>query len=83
MSGLTTLGLADHEDADMNTPSGNKSEWLRFLLGMALAGGVAYFTADSAMKARISVMEEREQNHYSEVLRRLDRIEIKVDRGNQ
>lgn len=56
-------------------------EIVRWAIGLVLAGLVAYFTAVGTIQVRLGTLEEREQNHYSELLRRLDRIEAKLDRG--
>jgi demethoxyubiquinone hydroxylase (CLK1/Coq7/Cat5 family) len=58
--------------------NGKTGEVLRWAIGLALAALVAHYTA----VARISVMEEREENHYGEVMRKLERIERKIDYEN-
>ncbi len=63
-----------------NGSNGKTGEWLRWVLSMALAGIVSYFTAQGAIQSRVAVVEERELNHYGEMIRRLDRIEFKIDR---
>ena len=60
--------------------NGKTGEVLRWALGLGLAAIVAYYTAIGALQAQIAVVIEREQNHYTELLRRLDRIESKLDR---
>lgn len=59
--------------------NGWTGEALRWVAGLILAGVVSYYTAIGSIKARIGVIEERENNHYSEVMRKLDRIERKLD----
>lgn len=54
-------------------------EMLRWVLGLALAALVAYFTSTGAMQASLAVVAERESNHYNELVKRLDRIESKLD----
>lgn len=61
--------------------NGKTGEYVRWIIGMALAGIVAYFTALGALQAQLAVVIERERNHYDEIIRRLDRIENKVDTG--
>lgn len=61
--------------------NGKTGEYVRWALGVALAGLVAYFTAIGTIQAQIAVVIERERNHYDEIIRRLDRIENKVDTG--
>jgi len=52
--------------------NGKTGEWLRWALGMVLAGVVAYFTSIGTVKEQVATVQERENNHFSEVLRRLD-----------
>lgn len=61
--------------------NGRTGEYVRWMLGLALAGLVAYFTALGTLQAQLAVVVERERNHYDEIIRRLDRIETKVDVG--
>jgi len=66
--------------SNLSHANGKTGEWLRWIAGLALAALVSYFTAIGAMQSRIAVVEEREQNHYMELLRRLDSIDRKLDR---
>jgi hypothetical protein len=66
--------------------NGKTGELLRWIAGLVLSGVIAYYTAIGSIQARIGVVEERENNHYSEVLRinaemrrQLERIESKMD----
>lgn len=61
--------------------NGKTGEMLRWVIGLVLAAMVAYFTSTGAMQASLAVVAERESNHYNELLRRLDRIESKLDGG--
>ena len=61
--------------------NGKIGEYLRTVLALALAGLVSYYTALGAMQAQLAVIIERERNHYDEIIRRLDRIENKVNVG--
>lgn len=67
----------------MTAPSlnGKTGEYIRWIVGMGLAGIVAYFTVLGALQSQLAVVVERERNHYDEIIRRLDRIENKVDTG--
>jgi hypothetical protein len=47
-------------------------------LTAALSALVAYFTTIGTLAARLSTLEEREQNHHIETLRRLDSIDRKL-----
>jgi hypothetical protein len=58
----------------------NAFEVLRWVVGLGLAGVVSYYTAIGSIRSQINVVEERENNHYIEVIRRLDRMETKLDR---
>lgn len=50
---------------------GFSSETLRWALGLVLAAAVAYFTTIGTIETRVSVLEERENNHYEELKRML------------
>lgn len=60
--------------------NGKTGEMLRWVIGLALACIVAYYTAIGSIRSQIAVVEERELNHYGEIIRRLDRMESKIDR---
>jgi hypothetical protein len=60
--------------------NGRTGEFLRWVLTLVLGGLVAYFTAQGAIETRIAVVEERELNHYAEIIRQLHRMEAKQDR---
>ena len=47
-------------------------------VGVVLSSIVAYFTTINTLSQRLDVLEERENNHYSEILRRLDHIDRKL-----
>lgn len=51
---------------------GKSGEMLRWLIGMALAALIAYFTTIGTMDKQITAVSERENNHFAEVLRRLE-----------
>lgn len=42
-------------------------DWLKFVIGLAIAGLVAYFTSQAKTDAAMSRIEERENNHYAEL----------------
>lgn len=52
--------------------NGKTGEWIRYIVGLLLAGVVAYFTAIGTIRQQIATVQEREVNHFEEVLRRLD-----------
>ena len=64
----------------MTLPNGKTGEMLRWVFGLVLAAIVAYFTSTGATQAQLAVITERETNHYLELLKRLERIESKLDR---
>ena len=54
--------------------------WLVYAISSVLSALVAYFTTTGTLQARLSQLEEREGNHYAEILRRIDHIDRKIDR---
>ena len=56
--------------------NGRTGEMLRWVISLVLAAIVAYFSATGAMQAQIAVLTERENNHYQELIKRLDRIDV-------
>ena len=61
--------------------NGRTGEYARWILTIVIGGVVAYFTALGTLQAQLAVVVERERNHYDEIIRRLDRIEVKMDVG--
>lgn len=59
--------------------NGRTGEMVRWVVAMVAAIVVSYFTAMGALQSRVSVVEEREQNHFHELQRRLGAIEGKLD----
>lgn len=59
--------------------NGRTGEYVRWIMTIIIGGVVAYFTALGTLQAQLAVVVERERNHYDEIIRRLDRIETKVD----
>lgn len=55
-----------------------RSQLLRWLLMLAVSALIAYYTTNSTMDKAIGQIDERENNHFSEVLRRMDAIQIDV-----
>jgi hypothetical protein len=58
--------------------NGKTGEFVRWMLGLALAAVVAYYTAIGAMSREIGEVKATEQSHFSEVLRRLDDLKSDV-----
>ena len=55
-----------------------KSEWVRYLLGLALAAMVAYFTAQTSIREELAKQKVTEESHFGEVLRRLDLMQADI-----
>jgi hypothetical protein len=55
------------------------SGWLVPMVSAGLASLVGYFTARITTEREIGVITERENNHFLELMRRLDSIERKMD----
>jgi predicted ribosomally synthesized peptide with SipW-like signal peptide len=67
--------------------NGKTGEWVRLLIAMAVAGTVAYFTAQTEIERRmtqtdgqVAAVKALEQAHFEEVQRSLIRIERAVER---
>lgn len=54
------------------TFNGRTGEYIRYVVGLILAGIIAYFTTIGTLNQAVTEVREREDNHFSEVLRRLD-----------
>ncbi len=54
------------------------SDTLRWLIGMALAAVVAYFTAINTLSNEITAVKEREESHFGEVQRSLQDIKTEL-----
>lgn len=57
---------------------GIKGEYIRWGVGVAAAALVAYFTTIATIEAGLAQVQERELNHFEEVLRRLDLLQADV-----
>lgn len=55
------------------------SGWLVPVVSAGLAALVGYFTARATTEREMGVITEREGNHFTEIMRRLDRIDRKLD----
>lgn len=53
--------------------------WVVPVVSAGLAALVGYFTARATTEREIGVAVERESNHFDEIMRRLDRIDKKLD----
>lgn len=52
--------------------NGATGDVLRYLVGVALAAAVAYFTTIGAIQAELSATKAQQESQFSEVLRRLE-----------
>lgn len=55
------------------------SGWLVPVISAGLAALVGYFTARATTEREMGVITEREGNHFDEIMRRLDKIDRKLD----
>lgn len=55
------------------------SGWLVPVVSAGIAALVGYYTSRITSEREMGVMAEREGNHFTELLRRLERIERKLD----
>lgn len=55
-----------------------KADAWRWLVGVCLAGIVAYFTTQVAIQSEMSAIKATEESHFSEVLRRLDVMQTDI-----
>ncbi len=79
MSDTTAFNFSDRRSGDGDRralqPLGNgKGEWVRWALNLIIPAMVAAVLAWVAVSNRISVIEEREQNHYQELLRQFQAL---------
>jgi hypothetical protein len=57
-------GDAEDQPTEQHAPF---PEWLKWLIGLGLAAIVSYFTSQARTDAAMARIEERENNHYSEL----------------
>ena len=53
-------------------------DWFRWAMGLALAAFLSYVTTVATMDKEISAVQEREENHFNEVLRRLELMQSDI-----
>jgi hypothetical protein len=58
--------------------NGKTGEVLRWLLGLAGAALISYFTAQGAIEQRVTAVETKEGAHFEEVIRRMDLMQTDV-----
>ena len=51
---------------------GQTGDYVRWLIGVAAAATVAYYTTIGAIQAEVSAIKARQDSQFGEVLRRLD-----------
>lgn len=67
----------------LKAPNGRNWTLLQWVAGAVVAGLVAYFTAMGSVQTSVAVVDSREQQHFEEVQRTLQRIERAVERLEQ
>lgn len=65
-------------DAVMRRRALGRSEYLRWLVGLAMAAALSYFTTIATMDKSISQAKTTEEAHFQEVLRRLDVMQADI-----
>lgn len=58
--------------------NGRTGEYLRWLIGIGVAGLAAYVTAMGAIQVEVSAIKTRQDAQFSEVLRRLEILQDDV-----
>lgn len=57
----------------------NLAGWIGAAAASSLVSGVvAYFTAVATLQTKTAVLEEREDNHYKELTRKMDQLLVEV-----
>lgn len=60
----------------MNGPlNGKTGEFIRWVIGLGLAALVSYYTAIGSIRERVGNIDTREQGHFDEVQRTLQRMD--------
>jgi len=67
-------------DALRPLANGKLVELAKWVVTLAVTAMVAYFTAINAIEQRVTRVETKEETHFQEVLRQLDRIETELIR---
>ena len=81
-----TLDLHDYKEGERREPHApndrrhDRDGWVRFLIPILLAALVSYFTAQGTIQVQVATIRATEENHFQEVLRRLDLIQRWQDR---
>ena len=70
LAGFTTAAAMVETQAD---------GWIMVAVPMAVSALVGYFTARVTSEREMGVITEREGNHFTEIMRRLDKIDKKLD----
>lgn len=65
--------------ADDRVPQGSgKADFLRWLIGVAMAAFVAYFTTISTLNQGLAEVRERQKNQFEEIMRRLEMLQVDI-----
>lgn len=72
-------GETDRTAAEERVPPSNgKGDFLRWLIGVAMAAMVAYFTTISTLNQGLAEVRERQKNQFEEIMRRLEMLQIDI-----
>lgn len=52
--------------------NGKTGEYVRWVVGLIVAGTVSYATAMGAIQREIAIIKATQEHHFSEILRRMD-----------
>lgn len=55
-----------------------RERWMQWIIGVALAAITAYFTTTAAIQSEIAAMKATEESHFSELLRRMDVLQVDI-----
>lgn len=80
MSRILTDESGGERSALRPLANGKLVEAGKLFFGLVVAALVAYFTALNTIEQRVTRVETMEETHFQEVLRRLDRMENKIDK---
>ena len=77
---LSITNPIDPDDRPVSVANGKTGEMARWLLTMAVAGLVGYYSAQLTTERRVTAVEVKQEAQFSEVQRSLIRIEGQLDR---
>lgn len=80
MSSILSDSPAPERDALRPLANGKLVGLGKLVLGLVVTALVSYFTALGAIEQRVTRVETKEEAHFEEVMRQLDRIEAELIR---